>query len=83
MRERLLEPASSVYECVRPKPGSALLAQHGSAAADLSPQIWARLTLESWLSRRRLGERRKCDRERRIPRPMGTWRGLGMTEQRR
>jgi len=23
--------------------------RHGSAAADMSPQIWALLTLESWL----------------------------------
>jgi asparagine synthase (glutamine-hydrolysing) len=49
VRERLLEPKSPIYEYLRPEPVAALLARHGSAAADLSAQIWALLTLESWL----------------------------------
>ena len=49
VRERLLQPGSPIYEYVRPEPVAALVARHGSAAADLSPQIWALLTLESWL----------------------------------
>jgi asparagine synthase (glutamine-hydrolysing) len=49
VRERLLDPRSPVYEYLRPQPVAALIAKHASAAADLSPQIWALLTLESWL----------------------------------
>jgi asparagine synthase (glutamine-hydrolysing) len=49
VRERLLDPASPIYEYLRPEPVAALLARHGSAAADLSAQIWSLLTLESWL----------------------------------
>ncbi len=49
VRERLLDPASPVYEVLRPEPVAALVARHGSASADLSAQIWALLTLESWL----------------------------------
>jgi asparagine synthase (glutamine-hydrolysing) len=49
VRERLLDPASPIYEYLRPQPVSQLVEHHGSAAADLSPQIWALLTLESWL----------------------------------
>jgi asparagine synthase (glutamine-hydrolysing) len=49
VRERLLEPTSPIYEYLRPEPVAALLARHGEARADLSAQIWALLTLESWL----------------------------------
>ena len=49
VRERLLDPASPIYEYLRPEPVAALVKRHGSAAADLSAQIWALLTLESWL----------------------------------
>jgi asparagine synthase (glutamine-hydrolysing) len=49
VRERLLDPASPIYEYLRPEPVAALLARHGAATADLSAQIWALLTLESWL----------------------------------
>ena len=49
VRERLLEPASPIYEYLRPEPVAELLKRHGAAAADLSAQIWALLTLESWL----------------------------------
>jgi asparagine synthase (glutamine-hydrolysing) len=47
--ERLLDPSSPVFEYLRPEPVAALVARHTSAQADLSPQIWALLTLESWL----------------------------------
>jgi asparagine synthase (glutamine-hydrolysing) len=49
VRERLLDPATPLYEVLRPEPVAALVARHGSASADLSAQIWALLTLESWL----------------------------------
>jgi asparagine synthase (glutamine-hydrolysing) len=49
VRERLLDSASPLYEYLRPEPVAELLRRHGAAAADLSAQIWALLTLESWL----------------------------------
>jgi asparagine synthase (glutamine-hydrolysing) len=49
VRERLLDPRSPLHEVLRPAPVAALLARHGEARADLSAQIWALLTLESWL----------------------------------
>ncbi len=49
VRERLLDPASPIYEHLRPEPVAALVKRHGSAVADMSPQIWALLTLESWM----------------------------------
>jgi len=49
VRERLLEPTSPIYQYLRPGPVAAILARHGEARADLSAQIWALLTLESWL----------------------------------
>jgi asparagine synthase (glutamine-hydrolysing) len=49
VRERLLDPRSPIYEYVRPGPVATLVASHRRAATDLSPQIWALLTLESWL----------------------------------
>ncbi len=42
MRERLLDPVSPIYECLRPEPVGALVKRHGSAAADMSPQSWLR-----------------------------------------
>jgi asparagine synthase (glutamine-hydrolysing) len=49
VRERLLDPSSPLFEWVRPAPVATLVERHGQGAADLSPQIWALLTLESWL----------------------------------
>jgi asparagine synthase (glutamine-hydrolysing) len=49
VHERLLDPASPIYEYLRPGPVAAIVRRHGAAAADLSAQIWALLTLESWL----------------------------------
>jgi asparagine synthase (glutamine-hydrolysing) len=49
VRERLLDAASPIYEYLRPEPVADLLKRHGTATADLSAQIWALLTLESWL----------------------------------
>ncbi len=53
VRERLLDPASPLYEYLRPEPVAHLLKRHGAATADLSAQIWALLTLESWLRQER------------------------------
>jgi asparagine synthase (glutamine-hydrolysing) len=49
VQERLLDPASPLYEYLQPEPVTKLVRSHMVAAADLSPQIWALLTLESWL----------------------------------
>jgi asparagine synthase (glutamine-hydrolysing) len=49
VRERLLDPASPLYDYLRPGPVAALVRRHDEEAADLSPQIWTLLTLESWL----------------------------------
>lgn len=49
VRGRLLDPAGPLFEYLRPEPVATLVERHGQAAADLSPQIWALLTLESWL----------------------------------
>jgi asparagine synthase (glutamine-hydrolysing) len=49
VRERLLDPESPIYEYLRPEPVAVLVKRHGEASADLSPQLWALLTLESWL----------------------------------
>lgn len=49
VEERLLDPASPLYEHLRPEPVAALVRRHGAAAADLSAPIWTLLTLESWL----------------------------------
>jgi asparagine synthase (glutamine-hydrolysing) len=53
VRERLLDPTSPIYEYLRPEPVAQLLERHGAATADLSAQIWALLTLESWLRQER------------------------------
>ena len=49
VRERLLDPASPIYEYLQQPAVEAVIARHGTARADLSAQIWALLTLESWL----------------------------------
>jgi asparagine synthase (glutamine-hydrolysing) len=49
VRERLLDRQGPLYAYLRPEAVEAVLARHGSARADLSAQIWALLTLESWL----------------------------------
>ena len=51
VRERLLDPASPLHEYVRPEAVAAVLTRHGTS--DLSAQIWALLTLESWLRQER------------------------------
>ena len=53
VHERLLDPRSPLYEYLRPEPVAALVGSHRTAAADLSPQIWVLLTLESWLRQER------------------------------
>jgi len=47
--ERLLDPKSPIYEYLEAAPVSRLVAHHMQGSADLSSQIWALLTLESWL----------------------------------
>jgi asparagine synthase (glutamine-hydrolysing) len=47
--DRIVDPLSPLYEYLRPEPVAALVRRHMEARADLSPQIWALLTLESWL----------------------------------
>ena len=49
VRERLLDPASPLYEYLRREAVEAVIERHGAARADLSARIWALLTLESWL----------------------------------
>jgi asparagine synthase (glutamine-hydrolysing) len=61
VRERLLDPESPIYEYLRPDPVAALLRRHREASADLSPQIWALLTLESWLRQEKNWGRRRSE----------------------
>ena len=49
VQERLLDPRSPIYEYLQKPAVEAVIARHGAARADLSAQIWALLTLESWL----------------------------------
>jgi asparagine synthase (glutamine-hydrolysing) len=49
VRERLLDPASPLYEYLRREAVEDVIERHGAARADLSARIWALLTLESWL----------------------------------
>ena len=58
VRERLLDPASPIYEYLQKPAVEAVIARHGTARADLSAQIWALLTLESWLRQERSWGRR-------------------------
>ena len=53
VRERLLDATSPVYEYLRRDAVEAVIARHATARADLSAQIWALLTLESWLRQER------------------------------
>lgn len=53
VRDRLLDPDSPIFAYLRREPVEALVVRHISAAADLSPQIWCLLTLESWLRQER------------------------------
>jgi asparagine synthase (glutamine-hydrolysing) len=49
VEERLLDATSPLFELLRPEPVQALVRTHMARSADVSPQIWALLTLESWL----------------------------------
>ena len=49
VKERLLDERSPLYEHLLPRPVAELVSGHLKGTADLSPQIWALLTLESWL----------------------------------
>ena len=56
VRERLLDHGSPIYDYLRPDPVADLVSRHMRSAADLSPQIWALLTLESWLRQERVSQ---------------------------
>jgi asparagine synthase (glutamine-hydrolysing) len=56
VRERLLDRGSPIYEYLRPEPVADVVSRHMRSAADLSPQIWALLTLESWLRQERVSQ---------------------------
>ena len=49
VKDRLLDPASPIYDYLQKEPVARLVADHMAETADLSPRIWALLTLESWL----------------------------------
>ena len=51
--ERLLDGQSPLYEYLRPEPVRELVSRHQAASVDSSSQIWALLTLESWLRQER------------------------------
>ena len=51
--ERLLDEHSPLYEYLRPEPVRELVSRHEAASVDSSSQIWALLTLESWLRQER------------------------------
>ncbi|HSB62444.1 MAG TPA: asparagine synthase (glutamine-hydrolyzing), partial [Vicinamibacteria bacterium] len=53
VRDRLLDAGSPLYEYLKPEPVAELVRRHHAALADASPQIWALLTLESWLRQER------------------------------
>jgi asparagine synthase (glutamine-hydrolysing) len=49
VRQRLLDPASPLYAYLEREPVRQLVDTHMAQKADVSPKIWALLTLESWL----------------------------------
>jgi asparagine synthase (glutamine-hydrolysing) len=52
VEERLLDPGARLYEWLRPEPVRAMAEQHFAATADHGHQLWALLTLETWLERK-------------------------------
>ena len=53
VKDRLLDPRSPIYDYLQKEPVARMVADHMSETADLSPRIWALLTLESWLRQER------------------------------
>jgi asparagine synthase (glutamine-hydrolysing) len=49
VKERLLESTSPLFTYLKPEAVARVVGAHMENAADLSPQIWSLLTLESWL----------------------------------
>jgi asparagine synthase (glutamine-hydrolysing) len=47
--ERLLDGRSPIYDYLEKEPVARLVAEHMAEKVDVSPKIWALLTLESWL----------------------------------
>jgi asparagine synthase (glutamine-hydrolysing) len=52
VEERLLDPRSRLYQWLRPEPVRSMAEQHFASTADHGHQLWALLTLETWLERR-------------------------------
>jgi len=52
VEKRLLDPSARIYEWLRPEPVRSMAEQHFAATADYGHQLWALLTLETWLERR-------------------------------
>ncbi|HVQ31110.1 MAG TPA: asparagine synthase (glutamine-hydrolyzing) [Vicinamibacteria bacterium] len=53
VKDRLLDPRSPIYDYLQKEPVARMVADHMAETADLSPRIWALLTLESWLRQER------------------------------
>jgi asparagine synthase (glutamine-hydrolysing) len=53
LQDRLLEPGSPIREYLEPQPVAELVRSHLSRERDASHEIWALLTLESWLRQER------------------------------
>jgi asparagine synthase (glutamine-hydrolysing) len=51
--ERLLGPTARLYQWLRPEAVRSIAEQHFAATADYGHQLWALLTLETWLERNR------------------------------
>jgi asparagine synthase (glutamine-hydrolysing) len=49
VQDRLLDAKSPLFEYLLPQTVTSLVTRHLSGEADVSPQIWTLLTLESWL----------------------------------
>ena len=53
LEDRLLQPGSPVHEYLEPGPLAELVRAHLERRRDTSPELWALLTLESWLRQER------------------------------
>jgi len=51
VEERLLDPKARLYEWLRPEAVRSIAEQHFPATADHGHQLWALLTLETWMDR--------------------------------
>ncbi|MFV2008068.1 MAG: asparagine synthetase B, partial [Longimicrobiales bacterium] len=53
LEERVLADDARIWEWIRPEPVRAMAREHLEGRADFGHQLWALLTLEEWLRRRR------------------------------